>query len=160
MVKCPVDVINHIYRCTNAWDIEGLVTVTDPDIEWFSPASLPWKAPGSDKARGSYDNYHKAAGAAAYLHAMFQEYLDKDAHFAVEDVIETVDGRVAAKGLLVARDQRTGENFNMRFCHWWKVVDGKAIEMEIYADTALLVAAVPAGGWQKPADSPGVSTAV
>ena len=160
MVKSPVDVINHIYRCTNAWDIEGLVTVTDPDIEWFSPASLPWKAPGSDKARGSYDNYHKVAGASAYIYTMFQAYLDKDAHFEVEEVIEAVDGRLAAKGLLVARDQRTGEDFNMRFCHWWKVVDLKGTEMEIYADTALLNAAVPVGGWQKTADSPEVSADV
>src|SRR5258707_13621824 len=98
MVKSPVDVINHIYRCTNAWDIEGLVTVTDPDIEWFSPASLPWKAPGSDKARGSYDNYHKAAGAAAYLHAMFQENLEKNAHSAVEEVLWPVDRRVSPQG--------------------------------------------------------------
>lgn len=145
------ETIRYIYDCTNAWDTEGLSKVTHPDIEWFSPSSLPWKAPGSDKARGSYDNYHKATGAAAYLHAMFQEGLHEDAHFVVEDVIEAEGGRWAAKGLLIARDQRTGEDFNMRFCHWWKFKDGKSIEMEIYADTALLTAATPVGGWKKAA---------
>jgi ketosteroid isomerase-like protein len=150
--KSGADVIRYIYDCTNRWDLEGLAAVTHPDIEWFSPGSLPWKAPGSEKARGSYDNYHKATGAAGYLQAMFREYLDEDAHFEVETVIAAQDeGIFAAKGLLIARDQRTGENFNMRFCHWWKIVDGKSLEMEIYADTALLAAAVPAGGWQKAA---------
>src|SRR5258705_5591448 len=108
MVESPVDVIQHIYDCVIAWDIEGLLTVTDPDIEWFSPASLPWKAPGSEKARGSYDNYHKVAGASAYIYTMFQAYLDKDAHFEVEEVIEAVDGSLAAQGRLLARAPPTG----------------------------------------------------
>jgi ketosteroid isomerase-like protein len=78
---------------------------------------------------------------------MFLEYLDEDAHFVVEKAIKA-DGRIAAMGLLIGRDQRTGQNFRMRFCHWWRVVDGMATEIEIYADTALLTLALPEGGWQ------------
>jgi ketosteroid isomerase-like protein len=147
MTTSDTDVIHHIYKCVSTRDIDGFLSVIDPDIEWFTPATIPWNPPGADDAHGSYKNYHKVAGAGAYVSAMFLEYLDEDAHFVVEKAIEA-DGRIAAMGLLIGRDQRTGQNFAMRFCHWWRVVDGLATEIEIYADTALLTAALPAGGWQ------------
>lgn len=124
-----VALVRGVYDAFARGDVASVLDALAEDVAWRTPPTLPWSA-------GTYSGRD---GVARYL-GSFAEAL-VDASVAPEAVVATEDGAVAV-GYERGRARATGEPFEARFVHVWKVrADGRVASMEGVADTAAVVAA-------------------
>lgn len=137
MAEQPVDTVKRLYKALRALDIDSVLATCHPDIEIVAQKSLPW----------SQGEYKGLDGAAAYF-ASARTHLDR-ATFDFEELLPSGDW-VTAFGWYGGRFKDTGNEFIVRFVHFWRIRDEKVIRAEGISDTAPIAAAagtlVPAEG--------------
>ncbi len=124
----PTDLVASVYRAFNAGDLDTALAALDPDVEWTTPASLPW----------SEGVYRGRDGVARYFGAFAAALADAS---VTSDTIEGDADLVVARGFERAQVRATGRRFEARFTHVWHVQGDSVVAMEGIADTATVVAA-------------------
>ena len=118
-----------LYECFTAGDIDGLLALLDPKIEWelVGPEEIPYfgKYTGLDQVR------------------MFFEQLGSHLEverFDLDTLTPTVSGTVA-QGSERACFVTNGACYEMRWCHVIEMRDGLIVRFTDYLDTAPMLAA-------------------
>jgi uncharacterized protein len=127
-----VETIQAVYEAFNKGDIERVLSLFDPNIEWFPAEGHPY-APEEKRW----------VGTDTLLREFFMKFGPQwdgfrcnvgDYHDAGEAVV--VEGRYG--GLHKA----SGKRLDAQFCHVWKLRDGKVTRFRQYMDTAQVQDAV------------------
>jgi ketosteroid isomerase-like protein len=121
-------IVESIYRAFGAGDVPGVLARFGPDVEWRTPASLPW----------SEGTYRGPEGVARYF-TSFLEHLDRPS-IEPESVVAAGE-EVIARGFERATVRSTGRPFEARFVHIWRLDGDRIASMEGLVDTATVVAA-------------------
>jgi ketosteroid isomerase-like protein len=117
------DVIRNTYDAFARGDIETVVAVLDPKVEWTEAAGFP--------TAGTY------TGPEAVVAGVFVRLGTEWENFeAVPDRITADGGTVVATGTYSGIFKETGRSFTARFAHVWEMRDGKVVGFEQVADTA------------------------
>ncbi|MDJ1130686.1 nuclear transport factor 2 family protein [Streptomyces iconiensis] len=132
MPKQNVDTVKRLYEGLTAFDIDMVLGTCDPEVVIIAPKSLPW----------SQGDYAGIDGAAAYF-ASALGHLDQ-AKFDVEELLPSGDW-VTALGWWSGRFKETGNEFNVRFVHFWIIRNGKVVKAEGVSDTVPIARAAEAG---------------
>lgn len=127
-MKDPISTVQSVYGAFARGDVPTVLGALSPDIEWVTPATLPWSA----------GNYRGHAGVQQYF-GQFLEALASP-HIEVRELLASED-RVVAIGIEHATARATGRSFAARFTHVWTVRDGRVVKMEGLIDTAQVRAA-------------------
>lgn len=110
-------------------DVETVLAVLDPSIEWTEAAGFPYA--------GTY------IGPDAVLAGVFARLgADWERFEAVPDRVVTEGGTVVATGTYSGTFAATGRSFEARFAHVWELRDGRVVCFEQVADTAMVREAV------------------
>ena len=113
-----------LYECITAGDIDGLIALLDPDVEWelVGPTEIPHF--------GRYEGTERVKE--------FFELLGS--HLAVESFeigsLTPTDSGAVAQGAERARFVKNGASYDMRCCHVIEVRDGLIRRFTDYLDTA------------------------
>jgi ketosteroid isomerase-like protein len=132
MMTSPTQAATEMYAAFARGDVPAVLARLDPDVEWVTPATLPW-------SRGRYTGRE---GVSQYF-GSFAEALD-EASVEPHELI-TSGERVIALGEERARVRATGRRFASPFAHLIRVRDGLVAELRGHVDTALICAAFDAG---------------
>ena len=124
-------IIAAIYGAFARGDLDAVLSAMHPDLDWITPASLPW-------SRGRYRGHD---GIGEYFRAFLGTLAD--ASVEPDELIDAGD-RVVAIGCERARGAAGGRAFQARFVHIWTLRDGRVTQMEGVVDTAAIVAALGA----------------
>lgn len=119
-----VDVVRRAFAGFNRGNVEAVVEICDPAIEWFPPAELP----GADVYRGHQgvrDAAHDMLDLFGSLQAEPEELIDADGQVVV---LFRWRGRGRGSGVSVDLVGRQAAVFTMR--------EGKAVRAEWYVDRA------------------------
>lgn len=126
----PLETVKTFYDAIDRGDVAGAIATLHPDLAWTEAQGFPyysgtWRTP--------------------------QEVVDKlfvplardwDGFAATpDDFIESGD-RVVAFGMYTGTAKTTGRQMRAAFAHRWRVRDGKLAHFDMYADTALVQAAL------------------
>jgi ketosteroid isomerase-like protein len=124
--------VRSAYDAFSRGDIEGVLGVLSPTIEWRAPEVLPQG--GEYQGReGAQEFFAKLAGAWSDLQVEIERFVDSG-----EDVVVLGRGRgipTTGEGALV----------EYPFAHAWRVRDGLAVTFDEYVDPAELLAAGVSG---------------
>ena len=121
-----VATVRGVYEAFARGDIPGLLDRLDPDVEWQSPPSVPFSK-----------GLHRGPDDVAQFFAGIVEYIAEPT-FEVEELL-TAGDRVVVLGCFRGRGRESGEAFEAREAHFWKLARGKIVRHESYADTAAIV---------------------
>lgn len=125
-----VDSTRHAYEAFARGDLDGVVAVMDPEIEWHQAQGLPHGGlyRGLDDVR------------RAIFDPLNEEWWDE---FAA-DAHEFLDAgeHVVVIGRYRARAKRTAKPLDVPFVHVWTYRDGRATRFRQFLDTAGWVAAL------------------
>jgi uncharacterized protein len=121
----PTQTVEAMYAAFARGDVPGVLALLDPNVEWVTPATLPW-------SRGRYAGRD---GVRQYFMS-FAEALD-EASVEPHELIDC-DERVVALGEERARVRATGERFASPFSHVIRVRDGLVAELRGHVDTAAI----------------------
>ncbi len=125
-MAAPAELVASVYGAFNRGDVPAALGALDTEVEWRTPASLPW----------SEGTYRGRDGVARYFGA-FAEAL-QDASVTPESI--EGDGEVVvARGYERAAARPTGRRFEARFVHVWHVHGDRVVAMEGVADTAAII---------------------
>jgi ketosteroid isomerase-like protein len=120
-----VAVIRGFYE---AVDVPAMLEFLDPQIEWRGPESLPW----GGTFRG-HDGFRE----------FFAIVVDQIAEFRREkQQYREAGGRVVVLLRSVGRP-KGGTGWDLPEVHVWTVRHGKAVSMDNYVDTAIVLRALP-----------------
>ena len=125
MSQQDVDTIRTAYDAFARGDMDGVMAALADDVDWDSPATLPW----GGRFRGKEEVGRFFAGLFAHLeelNAEPQEFLDAGDHVVV---LGRHRGRL--KG---------GSDFEAAWAMVWRMRDGKAETFREMVDTAAIVA--------------------
>ena len=116
-----VETVRAAYAAFESGDIPGALSALDPDVEWSSPASLPW---------GGTQNGHDETAADW---GKIAETLD-DFAIELDDVIDGGD-TVVVIGRSTGRVKSNGVEITNEYVHVFEMNDeGKAARVRIYSD--------------------------
>lgn len=123
--------VKQIYNGLQTADIKAVLELFDPSSEIFTPGSLPW----------STGYYSGLDGALAYFTSALGHV--EETRFEVEDWLPS-DGQpsgdwVTALGWWYGRALPSGNEFRVRFVHFWTLRDGKVVRAEGVSDTAGII---------------------
>jgi ketosteroid isomerase-like protein len=121
-----VAVVEQIYAAFARGDAPAVLNAVDADVDWVTPATLPW-------SRGAYRGRD---GLAEYF-AGFAAALD-DARVEPQELCPLPGARVVAFGVERARARATGTPFEAPFVHVFTLRDGKVTAMRGLVDTAVI----------------------
>lgn len=122
------ETIASIYDSFGRGDIDAVLARLAPDIDWLTPATLPW----------SDGDYHGPDAVTRYF-ASFMQHLTEPA--IVPDELIDAGDRIVAQGHETGRAATTGRSFRARFTHTWTLDDGLVTQMRGVVDTAAICAA-------------------
>jgi len=122
-MDAPEDLVASIYRAFNTGDVDGALGALDPDVEWRTPASLPWSE-GACRGRDGVARYFGAFAAALETASVTPESIDGAG-----------TGVVVARGVERAQVRSTGRTFEALFAHVWHVAGERVVAMEGVAGT-------------------------
>jgi len=117
-----VEIVEEMYAAFNEGDLETVVGMMDPDIEWIEPEGSPYS--------GTY------RGTDAVVENVFQRVLEdiEDFEVATEQFIDGGDTIVVvgtARGTVMA----SGKSLNVPLAHVCDVADGRLTRFVDYTDT-------------------------
>jgi uncharacterized protein len=119
-----VEAVKRAYEAYGRGDVESLLQVLDPQIEWVEPDIEGFPTGGTHR------------GVEAVVNEVFAV---KPQHWEMFELVpdEIIDGgdTVVVTGDATARG-KAGDEASWRFAHAWKLRDGKAIRFELFDDTA------------------------
>jgi uncharacterized protein len=117
------DLIRNSYDAFARGDIETVLAVLDPKVEWTEAAGFP--------TAGTY------TGPEAVVAGVFVRLATEWENFeAVPDRMASDGGTVVATGTYSGTFKETGRSFTARFAHVWELRDGMVVRFEQVADTA------------------------
>ncbi len=120
-----VNIVRQGYEAFNRGDIDAVMGIMDPNIEWQEPdvEGLP--------ARGTH------LGPEAVANNVFGSVGENWDDFQVppEEFLDAGD-RVVVLGRFQGRGKATGRTLDAPYAHVWTLHDGKAVHFRNYMDTA------------------------
>jgi ketosteroid isomerase-like protein len=126
-----VDIVRRAYEAMTNRDVETVIILLDPQVEWGQPEALPW----GGTYRGPQEVLEFFGKVNEYIEGLrvdSDEYLDAGSSIVVL-------GRVRGTA------RRSGVRFAVRLAHVWRVREGKIVWFYNFADTAALLAAIGEG---------------
>jgi ketosteroid isomerase-like protein len=109
------------YEAFNRGDLDALMELLDPEIEWLQDASV---APDADVFRGQ-------EGTTRFFDALLSDF--EHLEFVPEEIIDAGD-KVLVVAAARGRGKTSGAEVEGRFSHLWTIRDGKAVRAVFYAD--------------------------
>ena len=101
-------------------DVQVVLDLLDPDIEWHEPAPSP--EAGSHRGRSSFERF-------------LRRWLDSFDDFRLEpERIVEHEGKLVAVVRQTGRGRAGGVTVNVRIAHLWTVEDGRAVRWEAAGD--------------------------
>lgn len=131
-MRPPIHTAREMYAEFARGDIEAVLDLLDPEVEWVVPETLPW-------ARGPY----RGPGAVAEYFTSFATALD-DAAVEPHELLGCRNG-VVSLGTERALVRTTGERFAVPFAHVIRIRDGRVVSLHGHVDTAAIRAAFEPG---------------
>ena len=125
-----IDVVRQAYEAFKAGDAEGLIAVSDPEIEFGTSAAAPG---GTFRGHPGIRRYLKEVEVA------FGDRWDAE--------IERIADAGAERVVLIARisgQGKAGEPLELRLGHVWELRDGKLLRGTVYLDPHEALEAVEA----------------
>jgi hypothetical protein len=123
-----VNILRQGYEAFNRGDIDTVMGIMDPNIEWQEPdvEGLP--------ARGTHH------GPEAVANNVFGSVVENwDDFQAVPEEFLDAGERVVVLGRFQGRGKATGGTLDAPFAHVWTLRDGKLVHFRNYTDTANLL---------------------
>ena len=120
-----VGVVRGFYE---AEDVPAMLEFLDPQVEWRAPESLPWG--GTFRGHDGYRDF-------------FEIVVDQIAEFRREKQVYLDAGERIVVLLRSVGRPKGGTEWDVPEVHVWTVRDGKALDMETYVDTAIVLRALP-----------------
>jgi ketosteroid isomerase-like protein len=120
-----IEVIQHIYEAFAHQDLEGLLTLVDPDCVVTQDGSLPWG--------GRYVGHD---GVTTFAFALMGA---TDSAVIAESLFEA-DGQVIEYGRSTGTVRANGKAFDLPEVHIWTLKDGKVVAAHFAIDTAAMLA--------------------
>jgi ketosteroid isomerase-like protein len=133
-----VEVVRRGIEAVNREDLEALLDLCDPQIEWWDRADDP----GADVHRG-----HE--GVAEFVANLFEA---AEWHIEMEDCIDARDF-VVLDARLVGRGRASGASFDERQAYTYRVRDGRITEIREYREMSEALEAVGLSEQDAHADS-------
>ena len=125
-----VELVRQGYQAFARRDLTAVLSLLAPDFEWHgSNPDLP--------AGGVYRGTEAVAeGAFAAVAAHWQRF------DSVPDRYLDAGDQVVVTGRIHARPRGGGDEVDVPFAHVWELLDGNAVRMQAFTDTAALKAAL------------------
>ncbi len=120
-----VNIMRQGYDAFNRGDIDAVMDLLDPEIEWQEPDV------GISPVRGTH---HGPQAVANNVFGSVPEHWDEFQAVA-EEFLDAGD-RVVVLGHFRVRGKATGKTVDAPFAHVWTLRDGKAVYHHNYVDTA------------------------
>ena len=120
-----VNIMRQGYDAFNRGDIDAVMDLLDPEIEWQEPDV------GISPVRGTH---HGPQAVANDVFGSVPEHWDEFQAVA-EEFLDAGD-RVVVLGHFRVRGKATGKTVDAPFAHVWTLRDGKAVYHHNYVDTA------------------------
>lgn len=120
-----VNILRQGYDAFNRGDIDVVMSIMDPNIEWQEPdvEGLP--------DRGTH---HGSEAVAKDVFGSVAEQWD-EFQVVAEEFLDAGD-RVTVLGYFRVRGKATGRSVDAPYAHVWTLRDGKAVHFRNYMDTA------------------------
>lgn len=123
------DTIKGIYAALVEGDIEAMLEVLDPEINWIEAAGFPYG--------GTY------VGPDAVVENVFVKLgTEWEGFAAVPYELVTERDTVVALGEYTGKYKLTGKSVKVPFVHVWKFLDDKVVYFHQHTDTAVVQAAL------------------
>jgi ketosteroid isomerase-like protein len=121
-------VVRGFYDAVAAGDIDAVLDLLDPEVEWRAPESLPWGG-----------TFHGHAG----IREFFAKVVDQPVEFGreVQEYLQAGD-RVAVLLRLFGRRKGGNGEFNVLEIHVWTVRHRKLVDFDGTFDTATALRAL------------------
>ena len=127
-MTAPTETVERLYASFAAGDLATVLELLDPDVEWVTPATLPWSR-GTYRGREDVLSYFESFGEALEGAAV------------VPDQILGCGDTVVSLGHESGEARATGEAFSVPFAHVLTVRDGRVTSLRGHVDTATICAA-------------------
>ena len=123
-----VDIMRKGYEAFNRADIDTVMGLMAPDIEWQESdvEGLPQRGTHHGPEDVANDVFGAIVGNWDDFQAVPDEFLD-------------AGERVVVLGRFQGRGKATGKTLDALYAHVWTLRDGKAVHVRVYADTAKLL---------------------
>lgn len=128
-----LETIRSAYAAFGRGDIQGLLALIDPQVEWENPGPREVSWAGSFPGHEGVGKFFSALGTSIDL-----EVFEPQAFFAQGD-------RVVVLGTERARVKRTGKTFTNAWAHAFTLAGGKVVKFHEYSDSAAVAAACREG---------------
>ncbi|MEW6472183.1 MAG: nuclear transport factor 2 family protein [Actinomycetota bacterium] len=126
MSEANKQVMRDMFAALSAGDAEGFLGRLADDVQWTIR--------GTTKYSGLYDG---KADAAERLLGRLGQQLGGGLTVVVDDMVAEGDWVVGrGRGLSRTTD---GQDYNNEYCWWYRIADGKVVEIIEYLDTELVV---------------------
>lgn len=122
-----VEIVKQVYAAFGKGDVQGLLGLLAPDVEWAIPGSAPWagEGRGHDYAKRFFQTFGSVAALNAFEPRRFLSDGDTVA------VIGYEEGTV----------RETGRAWKSHFMHLFTVANGKVTSHREYGDTEAMAEA-------------------
>lgn len=121
-----VQVVKDVYRKLGRGDIEGVLALWDPEMEWREAEGNPFQPDGAPWI-GAQTIMQKVLGTIA---------TSWDGFGVTPHEIHDGGDAVVVEGRYTGTWKTSGNKLDAQFCHVWKVRDGKVVTFQQYVDTA------------------------
>jgi ketosteroid isomerase-like protein len=124
-----VDILKMGYQYFAEGNIEGVLTLFDPEIEWNECKGFPF-----------IDNDGTYIGHQAVVENIFAQIPEHYDGFNIDivDIFESGD-KVVMEGFYMGTWKASGKQFKANAAHIWTLKDGKAIRFFQAVDTATII---------------------
>jgi uncharacterized protein len=125
MSEANVDVLRRGYEAFNRGDIETVMGLLDPNVEWKEPdvEGLPQRGTHHGAEDVASNVFGAIVGNWDGFQAVPEEFLD-------------AGDRVVVLGQFQGTGKASGRTLDATFAHVWTLRGGKAVHFRAYADTA------------------------
>ena len=123
-----ITVVRGFYETLLRGDLEGILDLLDPQVEWRAPESLPWGG-----------GFHGHDGFREFFGELFGQPVDSRRE--IREYLSAGDRVVVLLGLFGRRKGHEAE-IEVPEVHIWTVRNGKILGLEAYFDTAMFLGAL------------------
>lgn len=128
-----LETIRSAYAAFGRGDIQGLLALIDPQVEWENPGPREVSWAGSFPGHEGVGKFFSALGTPIDF-----EVFEPQAFFAQGDPVVVL-------GTERARVKRTGKTFTNAWAHAFTLAGGKVVKFHEYSDSAAVAAACREG---------------
>jgi ketosteroid isomerase-like protein len=122
-----VEIVKEVYAAFGKGDLQGLLGLLGPDVDWAIPGSAPWS--GEGRGHDYVERFFQTFGSIAALNA-----------FEPRSFLADGD-RVAVMGYEEGTVRETGRAWKSHFTHLFTIANGKVTSHREYADTEAIAQA-------------------